>query len=80
MLFCLQSCVDVLPAECYPCALEARVRALVAVPLTVQPVSLPVADAVCVLDYKLVHPGEGLREQHVSLEEAQMASMLGQGK
>lgn len=80
MLFCLQTCVEVLPAERYPCALQARVRALVAAPLAVQPVPLPVADGVRVLDYKLVHPGEGLREQHVSLEEAQVASMLGQGE
>lgn len=44
------------------------------------PSLLPVADGVCVLDYDLVHPGEGLREQHGSLKEAQVASVVGQGK
>lgn len=69
-----------LPAEHCPCALQARVRALLAAPPAVQPVPLPVADGVCVLDDKLIYPGEGLRKQHVTLEEAQVASVLGQGK
>ena len=80
LFFRLQSCVYVLPAERCPCALQARVRVLLAAPLAVQPVLLPVTDGVCVLDYKLVYPGEGLRKQYVTLEEAQVASVLGQGK
>lgn len=63
-----------LPAECYPCALQVRA------PLARRPVLLPVADGVGVLDYDLVHPGEGVREQHGSLKEAHVASVLGQGK
>lgn len=43
-----------------------------------RPVLLPVADGVAVLHDDLVHPGEGMREQHGSLEEAHVASMLGQ--
>lgn len=43
-------------------------------------VLLPVANGICVLDYELVDPGEGLREQHGSLKETQVASMLGQGE
>ena len=67
-----------LPSECCPRALQVRVPA--AAPLAGRPVLLPLADGVGVLDYHLVHPGEGLREQHGALEEAQVASVLGQGK
>ncbi len=69
-----------LPAECCPCALHIGALVLVAAPLAGRPVLLPVADGVGVLDYGLVDPGEGLREQHSSFKEAQVASMLGQGK
>lgn len=69
-----------LPTECYPSALEAGVHVLVAAPPAGRPVLLPVADGIGVLDYELVHPGERLREQHGSLEEAQVASVLSQGK
>lgn len=69
-----------LPSECYPCALQAGVHVLVAAPLAGRPVLHPVADGVGVLDYDLVHPGEGLREQHGSLKESHVASVVGQGK
>lgn len=70
-----------LPTEFHPCALWAKVHVLVAAaPLASRPVLLPVADGVGVLHYDFVHPGEGLREQHCSLKEAQVASVLGQGE
>lgn len=69
-----------LPTEFYPSALHAGVRVLVGAPLTGRLVLLPVADSIGVIDYELVHPGKGQREQHCSLKEAQVASMLSQGK
>lgn len=41
---------------------------------------LPVADGVGVLNYDFVHPGEGMREQHGSLEEAHVAAVQRQGE
>ena len=39
-------------------------------------VLLPLADGVCVAYNDLVHPGEGLGEQHRSLKEAYVATVL----
>lgn len=41
---------------------------------------LPLAHGVGVAHDHLVHPGERLREEHCTLEEAQVASMQRQGK
>lgn len=70
----------VLPTEGLPRTLWAGVHVLVAAPLTHRLVLLPLADGVSVLHDDLVHPGERLRKQHRSLEEAQVTSMLGEGK
>ena len=78
LVLCFVFCV--LPAECFPCALQAGVRVPVAAPLARRQVLLPVADGVGVLHDHFVHPGEGLREEHGPLEEAQVASVLSQGE
>lgn len=59
----------------HPLALPGRPA-----PLAGRPQLLPAADGVRVLHDDLVHPGEGLREQHGPLEEAQVASVLRQGE
>lgn len=41
---------------------------------------LPLAHGICVTHNHLVHPGERLREEHCTLEEAQVASMQRQGE
>lgn len=41
---------------------------------------LPLTHGVGVAHNDLVHPGEGLREEHRTLEEAQVASVQRQGK
>lgn len=41
---------------------------------------LPLTHGVGVAHDHLVHPGEGLREEHCPLEEAQVASVQRQGK
>lgn len=69
-----------LPAECYPCSLQVGVHVLLAALLAGWVVLLPVANGICVLDYELVYPREGLREKHGSLKETQVASMLSQGE
>lgn len=67
-------------AEWY-CVLPIQnVHVLLAATLTDRLLLLPAADGVGVLHYDLVHPGEGLREQHSSLEKTHVAPMLSQGK
>lgn len=44
------------------------------------PFPLPLADGVGVADDHLVHPGEGLGEEHGTLEEAQVTPVERQGK
>lgn len=63
-----------------PHAFQTGVHVIAAAPLTDQLLLLPVADGIGVLHYDLVHPGEGLREQHSSLKKPHVASMLSQGK
>lgn len=62
-----------------PSQRQARVLQVRAPPAR-PPVLLPQTDGVGVLHDDLVHPGEGVREQHGALEEAHVASVLGEGK
>lgn len=81
LVFSLHTSVySLLPTDCYFCALQAGVHVVVSAALVGHPLLLPVADGVGVLRDDLVHPGEGLREEHSSLKEAQVASVLGQGE
>lgn len=69
---------SLLLADCHPGSLQAGAGVPAAAPPAGRPVLLPAAQGVGVLHDGLVHPGEGLGEQHGPLEEAQVTSVLRQ--